>query len=213
MMIPVIVSVVAGAVVLVAVLAVLGAGRIAGRLAGARHPTATEAERLDVYVEALCLGAGLPVPRLAVIDDEACGALAYGLSPRRGTAAVTTGLLATLSPAEIEGALAHLLVRIADGTARRGTYLCAPALLAGPVGAVLVARYLDGARIVTVDVGAARLTRFPPGLVGALERMGNGSGTPTRRPTAIRHLWMHEAPGPRGRGVSIEDRVTVLSDL
>ena len=193
--------------------ALASAGRIAGRLAGARAPTPAEAERMEVYVEALCLGAGLPVPRLAVIDDEAPGALAYGRGPRTATVAVTTGLLDGVAPVELEGTLAHLLARIADGTTRRDTRLCALALMVGPLGASLASRRLDAAQIVAADVSAAQLTRFPPGVVGALARMEDTAPRLKRRSPAIRHLWMHEALGPGRQRVHVADRITVLGDL
>ena len=210
----VVIVVAAGAALaLVAAFGVLGSGWIVGRLAGARLPEGYESERLEVSVEALCLGAGLPVPQLAVIDDEASTALVYGRGPRTATIAVTTGLLRSVPPAELEGTLAHLLARVADGTARRDTHLASLALLGGPPGAAWASRYLDGSRVVAADVAAARLTRFPPGVAGALRRMGDTAGGLRRRSPAIRHLWMHEARGPGGQRIGIEDRITVLGDL
>lgn len=209
----IIVVAVVGAVAVAISAALAAAGRITGRLAGARAPLAAEAERMEVYVEALCLGAGLPVPRLAVIDDEACGALAYGRGLRTATVAVTTGLLDDLAPVELEGTLAHLLARIADGTARRDTRLCALALLGGPLGASWASRRLDAAQVVAADVSAAQLTRFPPGVVGALARMEESAPGLRRRSPAIRHLWMHEALGPGRQRVGVADRITVLGDL
>ena len=209
----IIVVAVGAALALVATFGVLASGRIVGRLAAARPPDGFESERLEVCVEALCLGAGLPVPQLAVIDDEAPSALAYGRGPRTATIAVTTGLLHSLPPAELEGTLAHLLARVADGTARRDTHLASLALLGGPPGTAWASRYLDGSRVVAADVAAAHLTRFPPGVVGALRHMGEAAARLRRRSPAIRHLWMHEARGPGGERIGIEDRITVLSDL
>ncbi len=210
----VIIVVAAGAALaLVGTFGVLASGRIVGRLARARAPEGFESERLTVCAEALCLGAGLPMPQLAVVDDEAASALAYGRGPRTATIAVTTGLLRSLPPVELEGTLAHLLARVADGTARRDTHLASLALLGGPPGTALAARYLDGSRVVAADVAAARLTRFPPGVAGALRHMGEATSRLRRRSPAIRHLWMHEARGPGGERIGIEDRITVLSDL
>ena len=203
----------AAALAIVAGAGVLASGRIVGRLAGARPPEGFESERLAVCVEALCLGAGLPMPQLAVIDDEATTALAYGRGPRTATVAVTTGLLRSLPPVELEGTLAHLLARVADGTARRDTHLASLALLGGPPGAAWASRYLDGSRVVAADIAAAQLTRFPPGVAGALRHMGETAGGLQRRSAAIRHLWIHEARGPSGQRIGIEDRITVLGDL
>ncbi|MCY3925422.1 MAG: M48 family metalloprotease [bacterium] len=213
MTVVVVVAAAGAALALVAAFGVLASGWIVGRLAGARPPEGVESERLEVCVEALCLAAGLPVPRLAVIDDEAASALAYGRGPRTATVAVTTGLLRSLSPVELEGTLAHLLARVADGTARRDTRLASAALLGGPPGTAWVSRRLDGSRVVAADVAAARLTRFPPGIAGALGHMGEAAAPLRRRSPAIRHLWMHEARGPGGERIGLEDRVTVLGEL
>ncbi len=208
----IIIAAVAG-LAIVAVAGVFGSGRIVARLARARRPDGFEAERLTVCVEALCLGAGLPMPRLAVVDDAATAALAYGRGPRTATVAVTTGLLGSLSPADLEGTLAHLLARIADGTARRDTLLAAIGLLAGPPGAAWASRRLDGSRVVAADIAGARLTRFPPGVVGALRHMDTGAAGLRRHSRAIRHLWMHKAIGPGREEIHLEDRITVLSNL
>ena len=209
----VIVIVVVAAVVVLGAVAVLAADRIVGRLAGVRPPSDAETERISVYTEALCLGAGLPVPRLKVIDDEAASALAYGRSPRAATLAVTTGLLDVATSAELEASVAHLLGRIQGGTARRDTRLALLSLLGGPLGAVLAARFRDPARVVAADVAAARMTRFPPGVAGALRRMASGGQGSRRRPAAIRHLWMHNALGPGDQRIHTDDRITVLHDL
>lgn len=209
----VIIIVIVAALALVALAGVFGSGRIVARLAGARPPEGFESERMTVCVEALCLGAGLPMPRLAVLDDDATAALAFGRNPRTATVAVTTGLLGSLSPADLEGALAHLLARIADGTARRDTLLAAVGLLAGPAGAAWASRRLDGSRVVAADIAGARLTRFPPGVVGALRHMDSSAAGLRRRSRAIRHLWMHKALGPGREEIQIEDRITVLSNL
>lgn len=211
-MLAIVIIVVAGLVAL-ALAGVFGSGRIVARLAGARPPEGFESERLATCAEALCLGAGLPMPRLAVVDDDAATALAYGRGPRSATVAVTTGLLGSLSPSELEGALAHLLARIADGTARRDTLLAALGLLGGPPGVAWASRRLDGSRVVAADIAGARLTRFPPGVVGALRHMDAGAGRLRARSRAIRHLWMHEAVGPGRQEINLEDRITVLSDL
>ena len=209
----VIIIVVVAAVAVLGAVGVLVADRIVGRLAGARPPSGAETERLSVYTEALCLGAGLPVPRMKVIDDEAASALAYGRSPRAATVAVTTGLLDVATSAELEASVAHLLGRIKDGTARRDTRLALLSLLGGPLGAALAARFRDPARVVAADVAAARMTRFPPGVAGALRCMAiEGEGS-RRRPAALRHMWMHDALGPGSHRIHVDDRITVLRDL
>jgi len=85
----------------------------------------------DVYsglwdtVENLCLGAGLPVPALYVIDSPAANAFSTGLNPNESSLAVTTGLLQLLERRELEGVLAHELVQIGNYDTRLATVLAA----------------------------------------------------------------------------------------
>src|SRR3989344_64924 len=61
--------------------------------------------RLYNVVENLSIGAGLPMPKLYVIDDTAPNAFATGRDPKHAVVCVTTGLLLKLSKVELEGVL------------------------------------------------------------------------------------------------------------
>ncbi|MFA5248309.1 MAG: M48 family metallopeptidase [Patescibacteria group bacterium] len=65
-------------------------------------------------VENLCITAGLPVPKIYIIDDTAPNAFATGRDPQHAVIAVTTGLLQKLEKAELEGVLAHELSHIGN---------------------------------------------------------------------------------------------------
>src|SRR5687767_15327371 len=78
----------------------------------ARLADPVEHARLHNIVEGLCIAAGLPKPRVYVIDDAAPNAFATGRDPRHAAIAVTTGLLAKLDRVELEGVLAHELSHI-----------------------------------------------------------------------------------------------------
>lgn len=65
-------------------------------------------------VENLSITAGLPMPKLYVIDDPAPNAFATGRDPKHAVMAVTTGLLPLLTKAELEGVLAHELAHIGN---------------------------------------------------------------------------------------------------
>src|SRR3990170_2818002 len=69
----------------------------------------TEAQEPELYrtVENLCIGAGLPVPDVYVIDDTAPNAFATGRDPKHASVTVTTGLLEKLDKQELEGVIAH----------------------------------------------------------------------------------------------------------
>ncbi len=62
--------------------------------------------------ENLALGAGLPMPKLYVIEDTAMNAFATGRNPEHAVVVATTGLLSYLSRTELEGVIAHELTHI-----------------------------------------------------------------------------------------------------
>lgn len=63
-------------------------------------------------VEGLAIAAGIPKPRLYIIDDTAPNAFATGRNPEHGVIAVTTGLLQKLNRRELEGVIAHEMSHI-----------------------------------------------------------------------------------------------------
>ena len=71
-----------------------------------------EYARYHNLVEGLCIAAGLPKPRLYVVDDPAPNAFATGRNPKHAAIAVTTGLLEKMNRVELEGVLAHELSHV-----------------------------------------------------------------------------------------------------
>jgi heat shock protein HtpX len=65
-------------------------------------------------VENLTIAAGLPMPRVYVIDDSAINAFATGRNPKNAVVCVTTGALQRLDQTELEGVLAHELSHIGN---------------------------------------------------------------------------------------------------
>lgn len=88
--------------------------KIALRIAGA-HP-ATREQYFDLYtsVENLCITAGLPMPKIYVIDDPAPNAFATGRDKNHAVVAATTGLLSMMNKTELEGVIAHELSHIGN---------------------------------------------------------------------------------------------------
>ncbi|MBU3922660.1 M48 family metallopeptidase [Patescibacteria group bacterium] len=69
---------------------------------------------LYYLVENLCITAGLPVPRIYLIDDSALNAFATGRNPQKAVIVFTTGLLEKLDRSELEGVIAHELSHIGN---------------------------------------------------------------------------------------------------
>jgi heat shock protein HtpX len=87
--------------------------KIALASAHARIVTESEAPELHAIIQRLCLTAGLPMPRVAIMPTDMPNAFATGRSPKHAAVAVTQGLLDRLEPHELEGVLAHELSHVA----------------------------------------------------------------------------------------------------
>ncbi len=85
-------------------------------IAAARAKPADGPEYLELnrIVENLAITAGLPKPRVYVMDEPAPNAFATGRDAKHAAIAVTTGLMRTLDKAELEGVIAHELSHIGN---------------------------------------------------------------------------------------------------
>jgi heat shock protein HtpX len=88
--------------------------KLALAASGAKVVSAEEAPDLHAMVERLCAMAGLPKPRIAVVDSDVPNAFATGRNPKHAAVAVTTGLWRRLEPQEVESVLAHELSHVAN---------------------------------------------------------------------------------------------------
>lgn len=86
--------------------------KIVLKISKARPANHNEHRFLDNTVEGLALAAGLPKPKLYIIDDSAPNAFATGRNPEKAVICVTTGLLKKLNRQELEGVLAHEMSHI-----------------------------------------------------------------------------------------------------
>lgn len=86
--------------------------RIALAASGAREATREEQRYLVNVSEAVAIGAGIPAPRMYVIDSDAPNAFATGRNPENAVIAVTTGLIEMLDRQELEGVVAHEMAHI-----------------------------------------------------------------------------------------------------
>lgn len=216
--------------------------RVALAASRAKPADGPEYRRYHNLVEGLCIAAGLPKPRLYVVDDPAPNAFATGRNPKHAALAVTTGLLETMNRVELEGVIAHELAHVKNydilvgtiavtavgalalmadiglrfmwfGGARRGGR--SSGSNAGPLGLVLVilalallvlapfvARMMQFAmsrkRELLADASGVQLTRYPPGLISALEKLQADRAVVQNATRATAQLWI-ESPLDRDR--------------
>jgi len=91
---------------------VFASDKLALHAMGAREVTPQEAPQLHAMIERLCVQANLPKPRVAVANTHMPNAFAIGRSPKKATVCATTGIMELLSPAELEGVMAHELTHV-----------------------------------------------------------------------------------------------------
>jgi heat shock protein HtpX len=165
------------------------ADRVAMGMVSARELPQGEAPAIHSAVERLSLKAGVPKPRLHVIPDGLPVALSCGRGIAGSSLALSRGLVALPSPAEVEGVLAHEIAHVRHRdvliqtvaaliaitlveSSRAGGFLAKPLLyVLGPVAASFVHLLLSPKREFEADRLAAELCGTPHGLADALIRI------------------------------------------
>lgn len=166
---------------------------IIGQL-GAGPADGPEAANLHNLVEGLSATAGVPIPQLLVLTTPSVNMLVVGTDVDHATIVATSGLLEQLSRVELEAVVARAFVQLRQGDIYSATM--GIRLERSPMTR-LFASVLghrtdldDPDRDVLLDRAAVTLTRYPPGLVGALTsclRVGTmvSAGSPL-----LRKLWL-----------------------
>lgn len=178
-------------------------------LVGGRDADPRRDARLCNLVEGLSTGAGVRQPRLRIVDTGGLNALAAGIGPSAALLAVTSGLLAELDRIELEAVLAEELVML-----RRSATVPATVLVATfGLGRSLA---IAGDHDLSADQGAISLTRYPPALAAALEKIEAKGAAVPGQPSYMAHLWLADPSesGKQGRGrLPLADRVEALREL
>ncbi len=218
---------------LVAAVAAVGywkADAVALSLSHARPADPHEHARLHNLVEGLCVAAGLRKPGVYVVDDDAPNAFAVGRGPRHASVAVTTGLLQRMNRIELEGILAHELSHVKSYDVLVSSvavvFVGLPLLVAAPLADRILALAVGRRREALADFGGVQLTRYPPGLVTALEKLKEDPAVVRSGSRATAHLWIesprsHHAPAGRlplpdrlfDTHPPLEDRIQALKEL
>ncbi len=170
------------------------------RMYGAREVSRAQAPQLYGMVERLAARAGLPMPRVYIVEQAQPNAFATGRNPENAAVAATTGLLDMLDSDEIEGVLAHELAHIRN---RDTLIMTLTAVVAGaismlanfaiffgggrnnplgflgvilvmifaPMAAMLVQMAISRTREYGADAGGAEICGNPDALARALEKL------------------------------------------
>lgn len=113
------------------------------RMYNAQEVDQTNAPELYGMVSELATRAGLPMPRVYIIDDPAPNAFATGRNPENAAVAATTGILRLLSAREMRGVMAHELAHVAHRDILISTI---SATMAGAISALANFAMLFGGR-------------------------------------------------------------------
>jgi heat shock protein HtpX len=238
---------------------------IALRMSRAQPASMEEYPRLHNIVDGLCIAAGLPKPRLYIVQDEAPNAFATGRDPKHAAIAVTTGLLQKMNRIELEAVLAHELSHVQNydilvstlavtmvgavallsdigirsmwfGGGRRnrddnagGSILMILALVflvLAPIVAKVMQLAVSRRRESLADFSAVEMTRYPPGMVSALEKLRDDQTVVAAGSRATAHLWIEQPmaqtkeEGPFSRlnhlfdtHPPLEERIAALREL
>lgn len=128
-------------------------------LYGAREVGRAEAPGLYGIVEQLADRAGIPMPRLYIVDQEQPNAFATGRDPQHAAVCVTTGLLNRVSQEELAGVLAHELGHVKH---RDTLTMTVTATIAGAIGMLANFAFFFGA------FGGRNDRNNPLGIVGVI---------------------------------------------
>jgi len=99
-------------IVLILLVSYYGGEKVVTSMANAREVSKQEEPYLYNTVEGLSIAAGLPMPKLYIIDTEVPNAFATGRNPENASITVTSGLLERLDRLELEGVIAHEMSHI-----------------------------------------------------------------------------------------------------
>jgi heat shock protein HtpX len=205
--------------------------KIVIKLAGAHQVTREQYPDLWNTVENLSITAGLPMPKVFIIDDPAPNAFATGRNKEHAVVAVTTGILPLLTKTELEGVIAHELSHIGNrdmlvstvavvlagfvsilaniflrslqfggGRSNRregsggGILIIIGIVFAilAPIFATLIRLAVSRKRELLADASGALLTRYPEGLISALQKISRYSQPMIHANDAIAHLYISD---------------------
>ena len=83
-------------------------------MTGARQIQESDNPRLFALIQEVCVASGLPMPKVAIVQDRAPNAFATGRNPEHALIAFTTGILDSMDRDELQGVIAHEMAHVAN---------------------------------------------------------------------------------------------------
>jgi heat shock protein HtpX len=164
----------------------------------------------------------MPKPRVYVIDDEAPNAFATGRDPAHASIVATRGLLDMMNRVELEAVLAHELAHVKNrdtlAMELAVTLVGFPATVLPFIGPVLQ-RAASPRREFYADLSGVQLTRYPPGLISALEKLKARRTALRSVARATEPVWIGSPLPDEGLNrlfathPSLDERIRVLREL
>jgi heat shock protein HtpX len=167
----------------------------------AREVDANSGGGYYAMVRELAQNAGLPMPRVYVIDETQPNAFATGRNPEHAAVAATTGIMQLLSERELRGVMAHELAHVKhrdtlistmsatvagaismlanfgmmfggrDSEGRANPVVAMAVMIIAPIAAMLIQMAISRAREFGADAGGAEISRDPEALASALKKI------------------------------------------
>ncbi len=148
-------------------------------VSGAQPVTQQQAPVLYDIVSTLAIGAGLPMPKVYVINDPSPNAFATGTSPNKAAITCTTGLLAIMNREELEGVIGHEMSHIRNYDVRLVLIVATSVALIGLLASLLWRSLFftrggnnrDSGYLIIVLIAAAALLSVVAVIVGPLMQL------------------------------------------
>ncbi len=91
-----------------------GSDKLVLTMTGAKLLQESDNSKLFGLVQEVCIASGLPMPKVAIVYDEAPNAFATGRNPQHALIAFTTGILDVMDRDELQGVIAHEMSHVAN---------------------------------------------------------------------------------------------------
>lgn len=163
--------------------------------------------------EGLCVTMGIEMPRVLELREPQINIGAFSVGNTRAVLVVTTGALNSYSRLEFEAVIARELARVRSGQIFFEARVRALQKLVSPVMAFLIPKRQSPdlvAQLIAGDLAGVSITRYPPALISALEKMVKDPNIRRSNSNLRRRILAPYWVNPELEGASLAERIAVL---